>query len=726
LNLFNLLGNVQNQQSNSREQWIKSYCPYCGVGCGLLAAVKNGSVTKIKGDPEHPSSLGDLCFKAIYLPETLRTTDRLLCPQIRMCQEGPFKRVSWEQTFNFLARRFRHIIDEHGPDAVAFYGSGQLTTEEYYVANKLVKGFLGTNNFDTNSRLCMASAVAGYKTSLGSDGPPASYADIDEADCFFLIGTNTAACHPVIFKRIKQRKSQSPHTVMIITADPRRTETADFADLHLPIRPGSDVALLNSMLYVLLDENLIDRDFVARHTYGFQLLLESLKNYPPKVAEEICGIPECLIVEAALIFGKAKRAMSLWSMGVNQSTSGVRKNIAIHNLHLVSGKIGKPGCGPFSLTGQPNAMGGREVGGLSHMLPGYRSISNAADRECVARAWGVPYGQISPEPGLPALEQFEALAQGKVKAIWILCTNPAVSAPDLDAIEKALRQAQLVVVQDAYHPTATSRFAHVLLPAAQWSEKEGVMTNSERRVTYMPKLAEPPGEALPDWRILTLFARAMGFGEGFPYESSEEIFAEYAKLTKGSGCDCSGMSYARLKNEGPLQWPCPSSGHHPGKPRLYEDGYFPTGDGKANLIPVEHAEPSEMPDEDHPLILTTGRSKYHWHTLTRTGKNQVLKKIAPDPILEIHRADARQFGIQDADFVEIISRRGKVMAQARVTEEIARGTCFLPFHWGRDHGFFKAANNLTITARDPVSHQPELKACAVRVRKVLDFPLADN
>jgi ferredoxin-nitrate reductase len=727
LKRFILWRNVQNGKSNlpEREPWIKSYCPYCGVGCGLLAAVRNGSVAKIRGDPDHPSSLGDLCLKAVYLPETLRTVDRLLYPQIRMCQDGPFKRASWEQTFEFLARRFRQIIDEHGPDAVAFYGSGQLTTEEYYVGNKLAKGFLGTNNFDTNSRLCMASAVAGYKTSLGSDGPPVSYADIDEADCFFLVGTNTADCHPVIFRRIKQRKLQSPDTVMVIAADPRRTETADFADLHLPIRPGSDVALLNSMLYVLLDENLVDRDFVARHTNGFHALLETLKQYTPKIAEKICAIPECLIVEAALIFGKAERSISLWGMGVNQSTSGVRKNNAIHNLHLVSGKIGRPGCGPFSLTGQPNAMGGREVGGLSHLLPGYRSISNAADREYVARAWGVPHSQISSKPGLPALEQFEALAQGQVKAIWILCTNPVVSSPDLDSIEKALRQAELVVVQDAYHPTATSRFAHVVLPAAQWSEKEGVMTNSERRVTYMPKLVGPPGEALPDWRILTLFARAMGFEKEFPYSTSEEIFAEFARLSKGSVCDCSGISYARLKKEGPLQWPCPSS-RYPGAPRLYEGGCFPTADGKANLIPVEHAEPLERPDQDYPRVLTTGRSKYHWHTMTRTGKNEALRKAAPDPILEIHRADARRFGIQDADFVEIISRRGKVMVQARVTEEIARGTCFLPFHWGRDHGFFKAANNLTITARDPVSRQPELKACAVRVRKVLDFPLADN
>ena len=716
---------VDSTQSGAIERWEKSYCPYCGVGCGLLAGISNGAVAKIKGDPDHPSSLGDLCLKAVYLPEILRTNDRLLYPQMRQCQDGPFQRASWRQAMAYLANRFRSIIDEHGADAVAFYGSGQLTTEEYYVANKLAKGFLGTNNFDTNSRLCMSSAVAGYQTSLGSDGSPTSYADIDEANCLLLIGTNTADCHPVIFKRIKERKQRDPKRVTIITVDPRRTETADFADLHLPIRPGTDIALLNSMLGVLIDANLIDGDFVTRHTNGFRELKEVVKKYPPKVAEEICGVPECLIVEAALIFGMAQRALTLWSMGVNQSSVGVQKNNAIINLHLATGKIGKPGSGPFSLTGQPNAMGGREVGGLSHMLPGYRSVEDKKHRDEVERYWGVPFGRIGSAPGLPALEQFEALAQGKLKAIWILCTNPAASAPDIDLIEKALRHAELVVVQDAYHPTATSRFAHVLLPAAQWSEKEGVMTNSERRITYMPQLAEPPGEALADWKIISLFAHALGFGDAFAYQSSAEIFAEFAALTGGTRCDLSGASYDRLKIEGPLQWPCPRF-RHAGTARLYEDSRFPTADGKANLIAVEHAPPIESPDSEYPLILTTGRVKYHWHTMTRTGKNQALRRSSPDPILEINRADARSFNIHDADFVEIISRRGKVMAQARVTEEISRGTCFLPFHWGRDEGFFKAANNLTITARDPISRQPELKACAVRVRKVVEFPREDN
>jgi ferredoxin-nitrate reductase len=707
------------------DRWVKSYCPYCGVGCGLSAGLRDGAVAKIKGDPEHPSSRGDLCLKAVYLPEVLHTPDRLLYPQMRQCLDGPFRRASWQQTMGYLAQRFRAIIDEHGPDAVAFYGSGQLTTEEYYVANKLAKGFLGTNNFDTNSRLCMASAVAGYKTSLGSDGPPACYDDIDQANCFLLIGTNTADCHPVIFKRIKERKLSDPKRVTIITVDPRRNETADFADLHLPIRPGSDIALLNAMLHVLQEENLLDRDYIGAHTNGFGELEATIKQYPPKRAEEICGVPECLIVEAALIFGMARTSLTFWSMGVNQSSVGVQKNNAIHNLHLATGKIGKPGCGPFSLTGQPNAMGGREVGGLAHLLPGYRSVQNSQHREAVEKHWGVPSGRIAAAPGLAALEQFEALIEGKVKAIWILCTNPAASAPEIDLIEKALRQAELVVVQDAYHPTATSRLAHVILPAAQWSEKEGVMTNSERRLTYMPKLAEPPGEALPDWQIISHFAAAYECGEAFAYRSAAQIFEEFAALTEGTLCDVSGVSHERLSIEGPLQWPCPNS-RPEGTARLYEDGRFATDDGKAQLIAVEHRDPMERPDDDYPLTLTTGRSKYHWHTMTRTGHNQALRRSAPDPVLELNRADARSYDIHDADFVEIISRRGKVIVQVRVTEEIIAGTCFLPFHWGRDQGFFKAANNLTINARDPLSRQPELKACAVRLRKLHDFPLLDN
>jgi len=702
--------------------WRKTMCPYCGVGCGLLVRIEDSRVTKVKGDPDHPANFGDICAKAVHLPPALRTDDRLLYPQLRTRRDASLERVPWELALRFTAERFREIIETYGPDAVAFYASGQLSTEEYYVASKLARGFVGTNNFDTNSRLCMASAAAGYARSLGSDGPPAAYEDIEAADCFLLIGTNTADCHPVTFKRIKRRKLAAPDDVFVIVADPRWTETADLADLHLPLRPGSDIALLNGILHVLWKEGLIDRSFVSAHTSGWADIMGVIERYPPARAAEITGLLAENIVAAARRFGRARGALTFWSMGVNQSHVGTDKNAAIINLHLATGQIGRPGAGPFSLTGQPNAMGGRETGGLAHLLPGYRAVADAAARAVVERHWGVLAGRIPAAPGLSALEIFEALARGDLRAIWIICTNPAASMPDLDMVEKGLRQAELVVVQDAYHPTETTRFADVLFPAAQWPEKDGVMTNSERRLTYLPRLVDPPGEALPDAVIITRFAREMGWKEAFPYTSAAEIFDEFAALTAGTVCDYSGLSHARLEADGPLQWPVPSPGH-PGTARLYTDRRFPTPSGRAQFIPVEHDEPVELPDAAYPLTLTTGRVRDHWHTLTRTGKAPALLARTPEPILEVNSRDARRAGLRDGDFVEITSRRGKVVAQCRVSETIREGVCFLPFHWGRQFGFYKSANNLTLSARDPVSGQPELKACAVRLRRLGNFPL---
>jgi formate dehydrogenase alpha subunit len=706
---------------NGVDRWQKSYCPYCGVGCGLSVGLKGNTMVKVKGDPDHPANQGEICAKAVFLPKTITTPDRLLYPQIRPRRDAPLTRVSWRQALKRAAAKFRELIARHGPDAVAFYGSGQLTTEEYYVFNKLAKGFLGTNNFDANSRLCMTSAVAGYRSSLGSDGPPASYADLDLADCFMLIGTNTADCHPIVFHRIERRKRQRPERVKVIVIDPRRTETADLADLYLPIRPGTDIALINAMLHVIVRDGLIDRAFIEQHTSGWESLRAIVDRYTPQYAHEICGIHPRVIEEAARIFATSRGSMILWSMGINQSTIGVQKNTALINLALATGQISKPGAGPLSLTGQPNAMGGREVGGLAHLLPGYRSVTSAQDRDEMAALWGVPEAHLSPKSGLPAIELFEALAEGQVKAVWILCTNPIVSMPEPDMVEKALRQAELVVVQDAYHPTDTTQYADILLPAALWSEKEGVMTNSERRITYMPKLADPPGETLPDWEIGVRFARELGLAEAFPYRSAEEVFQEFTRCTRGRFCDYSGASYARLK-EGPLQWPCPTP-DHAGTERLYTDRRFQTEDGRARFIAVEHREPHERPDDDYPLTLTTGRLKNQWHTMTKTGKVEGLLKSAREPFVEIHSKDAAKIGIQDGDFVEVTSRRGKAIAQARVTEAIVRGTCFMPFHWGRAAGYYKSANNLTLRARDPISREPELKACAVRVTKIAEIPV---
>lgn len=707
---------VHEQRIMDSSQWVKSLCPYCGVGCGVEIKVEKNKVTKVKGDPDHPSSLGALCIKAVHLNKVVHTPDRLLYPHIRFRRDEPLTRTTWDKVLRFLTTRFKEIIRYYGPDAVAFYGSGQLLTEDYYVFNKFAKGFLGTNNFDTNSRLCMASAVVGYKTSLGEDGPPVSYVDVDLADCFLLIGTNTADCHPVIFQRIEARKKRDPERVKLIVVDPRRNETADIADIFLPIRPGTDIALINALLHVIVREGLEDREFIAQHTEGWEVLREIIQHYSPTYAAEICGVKASWIEKAAWIYGKSSAALTLWSMGLNQSSHGVEKNNAIINLSLATGNMGKPGAGPFSLTGQPNAMGGRETGGLSHLLPGYRCVLNPHHRAEIAKIWGIPAEYISSKPGYSALDLFDVVLEGRVKAIWILATNPIVSMPDIDLAEKALRQAELVVVQDAYYPTDTGQYADVLLPAAQWSEKEGTMTNSERRVTYLAKAVEPPGEALPDWEILCRFAREMGFKDAFNYRCAEEIFEEFKRCTQGTPIDMTGMSYARLK-ETPLQWPCPGP-DHPGTERLYTDHCFPTPDGRARFIPVEHRLPYELPDRDYPLVLITGRIKSQWHTMTRTGQVENLVKLCREPFVEINRSDASRRGIQDGNFVEVSSRRGKIIAQARVTEEICPGTCFIPFHWGRLKGYYKAANNLTVRARDPVSRQPELKFCAVRIRKI--------
>ncbi len=695
----------------------RTLCPYCGVGCGLLVDVRDGVVTRVKGDPEHPANFGDVCAKAVHLPPTLRAPDRLLHPELRLRRDRERERVPWAAALRFTAERLRAIIAAHGPDAVAVYASGQLLTEEYYLASKLAKGFLGTNNFDTNSRLCMASAAAGYARSLGADGPPAAWADLDLADCFLLIGTNTADCHPIAFKRIQRRKAERPDEITVIVADPRWTQTADIGDLHLALRPGSDIALLNGMLHVLWQESLLDERFIASHTRGWDELSAVVARYPPERAAALTGLSAESIVTAAFRFGRARAALTLWSMGVNQSHVGTDKNAAILNLHLATGQIGRPGSGPLSLTGQPNAMGGRETGGLSHLLPGYRSVTDAAARAAVEAHWGVAPGTIGARPGRAALEIFEGLADGDVRAVWIIATNPAASLPDLDLVEKALRQAELVIVQDAYHPTETTRLADVLLPAAQWPEKDGVMTSSERRLTYLPKLAEPPGEALPDAVIIARLAAELGFKSAFDHAGAAGVFEEFVALTSGRPCDYSGASHARLAAEGPLQWPVPSPAHG-GTERLYTDGRFPTPDGRAGFVPAEHAEPLEPADARFPLILTTGRVRDHWHTLTRTGNAPALIRRTPEPVLEVSTRDAREIGLQDGEFAEVTSRRGKAVAQCRVSDTIRAGTCFLPFHWGRRLGFYKSANNLTLSGRDPLSRQPELKACAVHLRRL--------
>jgi ferredoxin-nitrate reductase len=700
-------------------------CPYCGVGCGLIAETEDGRLRAVSGDPEHPVNRGATCRKPLGLPDAVHAPDRALVPMWRESIDARFETLTWRQMMARLARRVRRIVDEHGPDALAFYISGQLTTEDYYVACKLVKGFLGTNNLDSNSRLCMSSAVSGYTGAFGSDGPPAAYSDIDRTDCMLVVGSNTAACHPIVWARIRDRQRAGARVIVV---DPRRTPTAEAADIHLPVRPGTDLPLLAAMLGVLEQDGLIDWRFVERHTEGIEEALATARQWSPARAAEVCQVPEADIVAAARAFGLGPRAMALWSMGVNQSTVGTLKNRALINLCLATGNVGRPGSGPLSLTGQPNAMGGRESGGMSTLLPGYRSTANAEHRAEMRQLWQIPGNApgISPVPGRPATELVEALEGGAIKLVWIVATNPVVSQPDARRFRAALRRAELLVCQDAYHPTETSALAHVVLPAAGWPEKDGTQTNSERRVGRLRQAIAPPGEALPDWEIFARLGRALGHKESFGWPTAAAVYDEFAACTDGRLCDVSGLSHARLAS-GTLQWPVPSRGSEAaergGTERLYTSLRFPTPTGRARFDPAAHREPADRPSPDFPLVLTTGRVANQWHTMTRTAKSADLLASEPEPFVELHADDALTAGVVDGELVRVRSRRGQAVLRARFSDVVPRGTAFAPFHWGALHlrAGHGALNAVVSSAIDPVSKQAELKASAVRVEPVPRF-----
>ncbi|MEN0012380.1 MAG: molybdopterin-dependent oxidoreductase, partial [Solirubrobacteraceae bacterium] len=572
---------------------VASTCPYCGVGCGVVATVEHGRLLAVRGDADYPVNRGATCRKPIELPSAAHSRARALVPKRREARGAATVPVSWERATEEIAARLLAIRDAHGPEAIGFYISGQLLTEDYYAVNKLAKGVLGTNTVDSNSRLCMSSAVAGYRETFGFDGPPPGYADLDVADHLLLLGTNTAACHPILWGRIQERMSTGGEVVVV---DPRATATARGADLHLPVKPGGDLALLMGMIHVIDRDGLVDRTFVAETVDGAEAFLDEARTWHPARASEASGVEAELIVDAARRFGSANRAMALWSMGANQSTQGTRINRALHALCLLTGNIGRPGTGPLSLTGQPNAMGGREVGGLADLLPGYRTIKNPGDRAAVAEHWqlddlAVARG-ISDRPGLVASDLFEALERGEMKAIWIVATNPVVSFPDAARVQRALEAADLVIVQDAYEPTESSRFADYLLPAAQWPEKDGTMTNSERRVSRVRAAIAPPGEARPDWEIFAAVGRAMGAGAAFPWADAAAVHAEFVALLAGRPCDYSGLSHERLDREGSMQWPVPAD-DAPETARLYEDLRFPTPSGRAQLTPPLVDGPAE-------------------------------------------------------------------------------------------------------------------------------------
>ncbi|MFT2010675.1 molybdopterin-dependent oxidoreductase [Pontibacter sp. 13R65] len=692
-----------------------STCCYCGVGCGVrVSKEKNGTVT-VEGDADYPVNKGMLCSKGLNLQYTVNDkSDRLMYPQMRYSKSMPMQRVSWEEALQRTAAVFKTFIQKYGPDSVAFYVSGQCLTEEYYVVNKLIKGFIGSNNIDTNSRLCMSSAVAGYKMALGEDSVPVSYDDIELADCFYVTGANPAWCHPILWRRVEAHKAANPG-VKIIVVDPRVTDSAAIADLHLQLKPGTDVILNHAIGRVLIENGDIDLNFIQNHTEGFEAYKEVVFERSLAEAAEICGVREEDIRLAATYIGNAKGFISMWTMGLNQSAVGVDKNLSLLNLNLITGQIGKPGAGPFSLTGQPNAMGGREVGGLSNLLAAHRNLNNPVHREEVQKFWGGT--TISEKPGLTATEMFEALNDGRLKAVWIICTNPLTSLPNVRQAEEGLKKAKFVVVQDASNKPETLTYADVVLPAAAWAEKEGTMTNSERRISHLAKVIDAPGEALPDAEIICRFAQKMGY-RGFNFKNASEIYQEHAQLTAGTNIDITGLSYELLQQKRSVQWPYKFGETGEGTPRLFTDNVFYTPSAKAVIHPVPVAFRSEMPDEDFPLILTTGRIRDQWHTMSKTGKVNKLKKHISQAYLEIHPADADVLKIAEGDVVVVASRRGDVRVKARLTANIKQGVVFLPMHWGKILGNdLNRANNVTSDVLDPISKEPDFKFCAVRVEK---------
>ena len=705
---------------------IKTVCPYCGVGCGMRLQTENNRVVKVSGDPSHPANFGRLCTKGLTCAEALQDPDRLAIAYLRTARDHELRPVDTAYAIARVAHKLQAISAQHGPDAVAFYVSGQLSLEAQYVANKLSKGFIGTNNIDSNSRLCMSSAAAGYRQSLGADGPPGSYQDIEHSHCFFVIGSNMADCHPILFLRLLDQRKKAGAKLIVV--DPRRTTTADKADLHLQIQPGTDLALLNGVLHLLVKNDRIARDFIAQHTEGWNELTPFLEAYSPNLVASITGLREEDIRQAAQWIGDAPEWMSFWTMGLNQSTHGTWHTNALCNLHLATGKICRPGSGPFSLTGQPNAMGGREVGYLAHGLPGQRTVLNAEDRAFTERLWGIPHGAINAQPGLDAVSLFRKLAEGKVKAIWIIGTNPIASLPNRQQVIAGLTQAELVITQDAFHRTETNRYADIILPGALWAEAEGVMVNSERNLTLMQKAVDPPGQTLPDWQIITRVARAMGFEQEFSYESAADVFAEIRLAwNPRTGYDLRGVDYHRLHQE-PVQWPCPpgAASRNPLRYREKDEHVhvaFPTVSGKARFLARPYLPPAELPNNEYPFILNTGRLAHQWHTLTKTGKIAALNKLNPQAFVALHPNDAHRLDLTQGAMVRVRSRRGHAAYPVTVTDCTPQGQCFVPFHWNDLFGDELAINAVTQDAVDATSLQPELKQCAVRLEKIAAAPL---
>jgi len=698
------------------EASIRTTCPYCGVGCGVEVERSEQGEVQVRGDTAHPANRGRLCSKGLALAETLDLDGRLLHPEI----DG--ERTDWGRALDFVAAEFSRIVAETGPESVAFYVSGQLLTEDYYVANKLMKGFIGAANIDTNSRLCMSSAVAAHKRAFGSDTVPGCYEDLERAKLVVIAGSNLAWCHPVLFQRLRQAKRDNPD-LMVVVIDPRRTATCDIADLHLPLAPGTDHLLFNGLLCWLHEQGETHALFTAQATEGLDAALEAARAQAGDTARvaSACGLEEADLVGFYRLFARTERVVTLFSQGLNQFSYGTDKVNALINCHLLTGRIGRPGMGPFSLTGQPNAMGGREVGGLANQLAAHMELGNAGDRDRVQRFWRSPV--IADQPGLMAVDLFEAVRAGQVRALWVMGTNPAVSLPDSARVREALAACELLVVSDCVRDTDTTQFARVLLPAQAWGEKEGTVTNSERRISRQRAFLPSPGEARADWWIVTEVARRMGFADAFPYSSAADVFREHAALSAwendgrrdfdiGDLADLSDAGYALLE---PIQWPVPK-GAGQGRARLFDDGRFFTDSGRARFVAVGERAPAHAPDADYPLVLNTGRVRDHWHTLTRTGKSPRLSGHIVEPYCELHPDDAEAAGVADGGLVEVESRWGSALLRARVSDAQRPGSVFAPMHWNSRFSSLPGIDLLVNPDRDPLSGQPEFKHTPVRIR----------
>jgi assimilatory nitrate reductase catalytic subunit len=701
---------------------VRTTCPYCGVGCGVLATPLGDGAVIIAGDAAHPANGGGLCVKGAALGDTLGLDGRLLHPAVR--EGGALRQVSWDAALDKVARGFAGIIAEHGPDSVALYVSGQMLTEDYYVANKLMKGYIGSANIDTNSRLCMSSAVAGHKRAFGEDLVPGCYEDFDHADMVVLAGSNTAWCHPILFQRISRIKEARPD-FKVVVIDPRRTATCELADLHLAVKPGTDVWLFNGLLSYLARNGALDGAYVAAHTSGLDAALDTAQVdcADPLAVAKMCRIDPEQLLEFYRSFAATAKVVTAFSQGVNQSSAGTDKVNSIINCHLATGRIGKPGMGPFSLTGQPNAMGGREVGGMANMLAAHMELDNPAHRDTVQAFWDSP--AIASKPGLKAVDLFRDIEQGKVKAVWIIATNPLVSLPDANQVQRALEKCELVVVSDIVAATDTNAFAHVLLPALGWGEKDGTVTNSERCISRQRPFLAAPAEARADWNALCQVARRMGFA-GFEFESAHQIFDEHARLScyrnEPAGtprtfnlAGLAGLDSRQYDDMEPVQWPVGRDAA--GTERLFGDGRFAHPGGKACFVATATRAPVHLPDAEYPLVLNTGRVRDQWHTMTRTGKAARLADHVAESFIDIHPQDALLCGVREGELARVSSQWGAMVARVQHGGGIARGGVFIPIHWNGQTASDARVGAVVSPAVDPVSGEPEFKHTPVRIER---------